>query len=93
MRFFLIPDQVSHSISDILFHNSKPRAEFVKLQPRPPLTKKHKLTRLEFAKKYVSLGYEWKDAIFSNEKKLKFDGPDGCKKYWHDIKKNIALLF
>ena len=55
--------------------------------------KKYKLAHLEFAKKYVFLGHEWKDVIFSNEKKLKFDGPDGCKKYWHDIKKNIALLF
>ena len=47
------------------------------------MTKKHKLARLEFAKKYVSLGHEWQDVIFSDEKKFNFDRPD-C---WHDIKK------
>ena len=51
------------------------------------MTKKHKLARLEFAKKYVSLGHEWQDVIFSDEKKFNFDRPDCYKKYWHDIKK------
>lgn len=59
----------------------------MKLQPRPPLTKKHKLARLEFAKKYISLGDKWKDIVFSDEKKFNFDGPDDFRMYWHDIKK------
>lgn len=80
----------SRNVRNVLSSNS--RAQFVKLQPRPPLTKKHKLPRLEFAKKYVSLGDKWKDIVFSDEKKFNFDGPDGFKKYWHDIKK-INLTF
>ena len=51
------------------------------------MTKKHKLARLEFAKKYVSLGHKWQDVIFSDEKKFNFDRPDCYKKYWHNIKK------
>ena len=40
----------SSTVRDAL--NSNPMAEFLKLQLWPPLTKKHKLARLEFAKKY-----------------------------------------
>lgn len=65
----------SRTVRNVL--SSNPRAQFVKLQPRQPLTKKDKLARLEFAKKYVSLGDKWKDIVFLDEKIFNFDGPDG----------------
>ena len=67
--------------------SSNPRSKFVKLQPHPSLKKEHNLTCLEFAKIYVSLGDRWKDIVFSDEKRFNFDGPDGFKNYWHEIKK------
>ena len=53
---------ISRTVRNVL--SSNPRAQFVKLRPRLALRKKHKLARLEFAKKYVSLGDKWKNSFF-----------------------------
>ena len=49
----------------------------------------HKKIRLNWAKEMVSSEMNWDSVIFSDEKKLNLDGPDGYKYYWHDVKKHF----
>ena len=44
---------------------------------------KHKEKRLEYARKYQTLGAkEWRKVIFSNTDKFNLVGSDGFQKYW-----------
>ena len=35
----------------------------------------------------------WDSVIFSDEKKLDLDGPDGYKYYWHDVREPQKIFF
>ena len=51
-----------------------------------PLTKFYKSERLKFAEEYMEWTKEWRNAVFSDEKKFNLDGPDGFHYYWRDEK-------
>ncbi|GBN77400.1 Transposable element Tc3 transposase [Araneus ventricosus] len=63
-----------------------------KLMSRPPLTKVHKRQRVEFAKKCITMVKKWDDDIFSDEKKFNLDGPDGCRYFWYDLRKEKEIF-
>lgn len=63
-----------------------------KMLKKPPLSKKHKKERLQFAKEHITWKKKWRHVIFSDEKKFNSDGPDGYKYYYHDLRKDDIIL-
>lgn len=55
-----------------------------KMIPKPNLQPRHKSARLAFAEKYKFWDLEWRNVIFSDEKKFNLDGPDGFQGYWRE---------
>lgn len=64
----------------------------MKLQKKPPLNEQRKGMRLEFSRLHISWKNEWRHVVFSDEKKLNFDGPDGFNYYFHDVRKEERFL-
>ena len=63
--------------------NSNTNAKFTKLLKKPRLLKHHQEERLKCTKNIMSWDKEWKQVIFSDEKK----SLDGYKHYSHDLRK------
>ena len=59
---------------------------------KPPLTKRHKEARFQFAEKYINWRKKWRRVIFSDEKRFTLDGPDGYRCYLHDLRKETHIL-
>ena len=57
------------------------------MKKKPYITPQNKLKHLEWCREKVGWGSKWKQIVFSEEKKLNLDGPDGARYYWHDIRK------
>lgn len=53
---------------------------------KPKLTKSNIKARREFADKHLHWDHQWRNIIFSDEKKFNLDGPDGWACYWHDLR-------
>ncbi|KAA6392789.1 MAG: putative Transposable element Tc3 transposase [Streblomastix strix] len=54
-----------------------------RLRRRPLLTSRHVLARLKFAEEFLTQNQDQiLELIFSDEKKFRFDGPDGWAYYW-----------
>lgn len=52
--------------------------------PRPRLLQRHKTSRLAFAQENQTRNASWGEIVFSDEKKINLDGPDGYQYYWAD---------
>lgn len=63
-----------------------------KLKKKPHLFQHHRDARLAFCRAHMNWKDEWKQVIFSDEKKFNLDGPDGFQYYYHDLRKEELLL-
>uniref|UniRef100_A0A0K8U0P5 Transposable element Tc3 transposase n=1 Tax=Bactrocera latifrons TaxID=174628 RepID=A0A0K8U0P5_BACLA len=71
-------------VHQVLMQNKLIRYE--SREPVPKLLPRHISARLAFADKMKFWTDEFQNVIFSDEKKFNLDGPDGCHKYWRDVR-------
>lgn len=82
---------VSHTtVYDVLKENEN--IIYKNIQKRPPLKPQHIMDRFDFAWNHKSWQAEWKNVVFSDEKRFNLDGPDGYTHYWHDLRKNEEMF-
>ena len=78
------------TVRNVLRNSNK--FNYEKMKKKPLLTILKQKKRLEWALEKVSFGNNWRNVIFSDEKKFNLDGPDGIASYWHDLRKE-KLIF
>ena len=65
--------------------------KYVKMNRKPALKVGHKKKRIQAVQKWIADGLNWRNVIFSDEKRFNLDGPDGWNSYWHDLRKEKAV--
>lgn len=66
---------------------------YSKAERAPHLSKNHRMERVKWAEQ--NLGWDhpnWRQVIFSDEKKFNLDGPDGLSSYWRDLRKEPEIF-
>jgi hypothetical protein len=58
------------------------------MKRRPKLSASHLEERIKVAKQHLPERVDFSNVIFSDEKKFRFDGPDGCVYYWAQLGKD-----
>ena len=59
-----------------------------KMQAAPKLTPRHRAARVAWARTWLaSSSYTRRHTVYSDEKRLCLDGPDGFKYYWADLRR------
>lgn len=74
------------------FLKKTPTIKRKKLKGKPVLKENHKRKRLEFARHHMTWKEEWKEVIFTDEKKFNLDGADGYCYYYHDLRKEEQFI-
>lgn len=69
-----------------------PHIKRKKMKGMPPLSMAHKERRKEFAREHVQWKDEWKEILFTDEKKFNLEGPDGWAHYYHDLRKQEKMF-
>jgi hypothetical protein len=69
----------------------EPKLATRKLLRKPFLQKRHRGSRVDFAR--ANMTTNWDTVLFSDEKRWCLDGPDGYKSYWHDLRKEELCLW
>ncbi|EFO99641.1 hypothetical protein CRE_24833 [Caenorhabditis remanei] len=59
--------------------------KYRKMKKAPMLTSVHRQKRLGIRSQNIRT--DWRQIVFSDEKKFNCDGPDGYNSYWHDLRK------
>jgi transposase len=65
--------------------------KYQKKKTSPALKDHHKADRLKWAKEHMPWKSEWRNVVWSDEKRFNLDGPDGLHYYWHDLRKEKLL--
>lgn len=66
--------------------SSSEHLKFKKMKRKPMLSPNNIEGRKKFALNHIHWTNEWRNIIFSDEKKFNLDGPDGFAYYWHDLR-------
>ena len=52
----------------------------------------HKMQRFAFVRETMTWNDQWLQVIFSDKKKWNLEGPDGCRHYCHDLRKEKDIF-
>lgn len=72
--------------------NQSGHLKYTKMKCKPRLSHANIAARLKFANDHIHWTQQWQKIIFSDEKKINFDGPDGFAYYWHDLRTEKKIL-
>ncbi|GBM92595.1 hypothetical protein AVEN_106215-1 [Araneus ventricosus] len=80
----------SETIRNALHRNTD--VVYKKFKMKPPRSKRRIDSCLNFERKHLRPGNDWRDVVFSNEKKLYLDGPNELKFDWFCMDKKTPFL-